>query len=180
MQGYLDTIKSKTGKSVEDLRKLAAKKGLTTRAEIVKWAQSELGLGLGHARAVAHVLLRHEAGSVQEQIDAHFAGGKSEWRSTYETLLTRISKFGKDIQVSPAKAYLSLVRNEKKFAVLQPATRDRFDIGLKLKGMKPAGRLEAAGSWNSLVTHRVKITDQKQIDAEVLRWLKQAYDNASK
>lgn len=178
LQGYLDTIKSKTGKSAEDLRKLAAVKGLSTRAEIVQWAQTELGLGLGHARAVAHVLLRHEAGSIQEQIDAHFKGGKSEWRSTYENLLTKISKFGKDIEVSPAKAYLSLVRNKKKFAILQPATKDRFDIGIKLKGVKPAGRLETAGSWNSLVTHRVRISDPKQIDAEVLRWLKQAYEKA--
>lgn len=129
LHGYLDTIETKTGKTVEDLRKLAAKKGLTTRAEIVKWAQAELGLGLGHARAVAHVLLRHEAGSVQEKIDAHFKGGKSEWRATYEALLTKISKFGKDIEVSPAKAYLSLVRNKNKFAILQPATRDALTLG---------------------------------------------------
>lgn len=44
--------------------------------------------------------------------------------------------------------------------------------------MNPAGRLEEAGSWNSLVTHRVRIKDPKEIDAEVLRWLKQAYDKA--
>jgi hypothetical protein len=135
-------------------------------------------LGLGHARAVAHVLLRHEAGSIQEQIDAHFDGNKGAWRETYETLLTKISKFGKDIEVSPAKAYLSLLRNKKKFAILQPATRERFDIGIKLKGVKPAGRLEAAGSWNSLVSHRVRISDPNEIDAEVLRWLKQAYEKA--
>jgi hypothetical protein len=122
------------------------------------------------------VLLRHEAGSTQEQIDTHFKGNKGEWRETYETLLTKIAKFGKDIEVSPAKAYLSLVRNKKKFAILQPATRERFDIGIKLMGVKPTGRLEPAGSWNSLVTHRIKISDAKQIDAEVLRWLKQAYD----
>lgn len=170
----------KTGKSPEDLRKLAAKKGLTTRAEIFNWAQTELGLGLGrrHARAVAHVLLRHEAGRMQDQIDAHFKGGKAEWRPTYEALLTKISKFGSDIEISPAKAYLSLLRNKKKFAILQPATRERFDIGIKLKGVKPAGRLEAAGTWNSMVTHRVRITDAKQVDAEVLRWLKQAYEKA--
>jgi len=57
-------------------------------------------------------------------------------------------------------------------------TAERLDIGLKLKGVAPAGRLEAAGSWNARVTHRVRITDPKQIDHEVRAWLKQAYDVA--
>jgi hypothetical protein len=47
----------------------------------------------------------------------------------------------------------------------------------KLKGATPSGRLEAACSWNRMVTHRVRISDPKQIDAEVLAWLKQGYAN---
>jgi hypothetical protein len=56
---------------------------------------------------------------------------------------------------------------------------ERLDIGIKLKGVAPTDRLEAAGSWNAMVTHRVRITDPKQIDKEVLAWLKQAYDAAA-
>jgi len=55
---------------------------------------------------------------------------------------------------------------------------DRFDIGIKLKGVAPAGRLEAAVSWNNMVSHRVRISDPKQIDAKLLAWLEQAYDAA--
>jgi hypothetical protein len=40
------------------------------------------------------------------------------------------------------------------------------------------GRFEEAGAWNAMVTHRVRITDPKQIDAEVINWLKQAYDKS--
>ena len=53
-----------------------------------------------------------------------------------------------------------------------------MDIGIKLKGVAPTERFEAAGSWNAMVTHRVRITDPQQIDADVLAWLKQAYDAA--
>jgi hypothetical protein len=49
----------------------------------------------------------------------------------------------------------------------------------KLKGVKPTGRLEAAGSWNAMVTHRVRIGDPRQIDKAVLAWLRQAYDAAA-
>ena len=51
-----------------------------------------------------------------------------------------------------------------------------MDIGIKLKGAAPTDRLEAAGKWNAMVTHRVRIADPKHIDKEVLTWLKRAYD----
>ena len=47
---------------------------------------------------------------------------------------------------------------------------------LKLKGIEPAGRLTAAGKWNNMVTHRVRIGHSDEIDAELLGWLRQAYD----
>ena len=71
-----------------------------------------------------------------------------------------------------------MLRGDRKFAVLEPATPTRLDIGVKLKGVKPAGRLEASGAWNVMVTHRVRIGEPKEINAELLAWLKQAYDAA--
>ena len=53
-----------------------------------------------------------------------------------------------------------------------------MDIGIKLKGVVPTGRLESACAWSSMVTHRVRITDPEQIDPELLAWLKQAYNEA--
>ncbi|MGH6622418.1 MAG: DUF5655 domain-containing protein, partial [Burkholderiaceae bacterium] len=55
---------------------------------------------------------------------------------------------------------------------------DRLDVGLNLKGVEPAGRLEASGSFNAMVTHRVRLAKGASIDAELKRWLKQAYDAA--
>lgn len=78
---------------------------------------------------------------------------------------------------SPTNSYISLLRKGKKFAIVQ-VTFERMDIGIKLKEAKTTGRFEAAGAWNAMVTHRVRIMNPEQIDAEILGWLKQAYDQA--
>jgi hypothetical protein len=60
-QAYMDNIKTKTGKSPEDFKKLAEKKGFlqkgnlkpTVKAgEIVDWLKKDFSLGHGHAMAI--------------------------------------------------------------------------------------------------------------------------------
>jgi hypothetical protein len=70
-----------------------------------------------------------------------------------------------------------VLKGEKKFAIIQ-VTADRIDIGIKLAGTKPTSRLEIAGAWNSMVTHRVRVTKASQLDAPLLSWLRQAYERA--
>jgi Domain of unknown function (DUF5655) len=115
--------------------------------------------------------------SNDEKIDKLFRGNKADWRATYDQLMQKTKKFGKDVNVDPTDTYLSLLKGKKKFAVIG-VTADRMDIGVKLKGVEPKGRLESSGNWNSMVTHRVRIRDPKQVDKEVLTWLKQAHDAA--
>ncbi len=179
-QSYLDNIKAKTGKTPEDFRLLAAKKGLTKNGEIVAWLKADFELGHGHANAIAHVIMSHGAAPVSrdDAVAAHFAGKKSDWRKPYDALAAKVMKFGSDVEIAPAKSYISLVRGAKKFGIVQVSAAERLDIGIKLKGAAPTERLEAGGSWNAMVTHRVRISDPKQIDKEVLAWLKQAYEAA--
>jgi len=176
---YLDNIKAKTGKTPEDFRILAENKGLVKTGEIVAWLKSEFELGHGHAMAVAHVINSHGKASVSadDAVGTFFTGNKAQWRKSYDALIARVNQFGSDIEIAPGKTYLSLVRGAKKFGILQ-TTADRMDIGIKLKGAEPTDKFEAAGSWNSMVTHRVRVTDAKQVDAEVIAWLKRAYDTA--
>jgi hypothetical protein len=63
-------------------------------------------------------------------------------------------------------------------AIVQPTTKTRIDVGLVLKGVEPGGRLEKAGSWNAMCTHRVRVESTEEIDEELLGWLKAAYDGA--
>jgi hypothetical protein len=55
-QAYIDNIYKKTGKTPDDFRKLAEKKGLlkpgVKAMEVVNWLKKEHGLGHGHAMAI--------------------------------------------------------------------------------------------------------------------------------
>ena len=60
-QAYIDNIKTKTGKSPDDFKKLAEKKGFLQNGEIkdgvkageiVIWLKKDFDLGHGHAMAI--------------------------------------------------------------------------------------------------------------------------------
>ena len=177
-QAYLDTVKAKTGKTPEDFAALAAKKGLVKHGELVAWLKSEFDLGHGHANAIVSVLLKSEsrAASSDTKLEKLFSGKKAVWRSSGDDLIRKLEQFGLDVVAAANETYVNINRGKKKFAILQPSSAERFDIGIKLKGVEASGRLEMAESWNAMVTHQVRITDSSQIDAEVLGWLKQAYE----
>ncbi|HKW73443.1 MAG TPA: DUF4287 domain-containing protein [Candidatus Dormibacteraeota bacterium] len=183
-QAYLDNIKAKTGKTPDELVSLAAAKGLVgpgVKAEqIVTWLRDDYGLGRGHAMTIVLILksVSHAKRTGDDAVARHFRGSKARWRQPYDELLSKIRTFGPDVSMGPTESYISLLRGGKKFAVVQ-ITSDRLDIGIKLKGMRPAGRAEAAGTWNSMVTHRVRISEPKQIDREIFGWLRQAYELAA-
>jgi hypothetical protein len=179
-QAYLDTITAKTGMSIDQLLAIARDKGfdspLAKAGDVVTWFSDDYGLGRGHAMAIVR-LLKDQANPVtkNDKVDAVFAGPRDRWRPSYDAILERAKGWGDDVAVAPTDTYVSLTRNGRKFAIVQP-TGDRLDLGIKRKGVDAAGRFEAAGSWNSMVTHRVRITDPAQLDAEVFDWLEAAYE----
>lgn len=183
LQAYLDNITAKTGKTPDEFVALAQAKGLAEpgvkAGPIIAWLKDEYGLGHGHAMAIVATIKKQASPepSAAEKVNRHFAGKRSGWRPVYDKLVEKLGDFGPDIDVAPAASYLNLRRAGRKFAIVQ-VTGERLDIGLRLKGMEPAGRLESAGRWNAMVTHRVRIHNPADLDRELLGWLKQAYAHA--
>jgi hypothetical protein len=94
-------------------------------------------------------------------------------RPLHEELMRLVSALGEHT-VSPKKGYLS-PRRRKQFAMIQPSATGRIDVGLILPAAAVArGRLEPAGSWNALFTHRVRITGPADLDPELDQWLRDA------
>src|SRR5664279_3591813 len=178
-QAYLDTVKAKTGKTPDDFKRLAAEKGLNTYKDLIAWLTAEYGLGIGHARAISSVILYSDDPKTthDEDIAKQFAGGKAGWREPFDDLWEKVHEFGSDVTTATTKSYISLLRNVKKFGIVQ-VTSKAMDIGIKLKGVPVRDRFTEAGAWNSMVTHRVRIDDPKQIDAELIAWLHDAYEKA--
>ena len=110
-------------------------------------------------------------------VEAQYAGAKAALRPVYDALIEVVSGFGDDVEISPKKSYVSLRRN-KQFALLQPSTRTRVDVGINLKDRPATDRLESSGSFNAMVSHRVRLTAVDDVDRELASWLKAAYDAA--
>ena len=178
-QAYLANIQAKTGKQPEDIAAMVRAQGLSKPGVVVAWLKSEFGLGHGHSMAIVSLLRNADrpARSTDDKVAAYFTGTKTKWRAAFDRLVDQARGFGPDVDVSPAATYISLVKSGRKFAIVQ-ATGERMDVGIKLKGTSPAGRLQEAGAWNTMVTHRVHIGTEAELDEEVIRWLLQAYATA--
>ncbi len=172
------SLPATTGKSIEQWIALTQASGKSKHGELVSWLKAGHGITHGYANLIAHYTLKSDAGSMiaegSDLVAEMFAGDRAAMRPVFDALMARISEFGSDIEPSPKKGYLSL-RRTTQFATLHPSTKARFDVGIKLKGVEPSGRLEAAGSWNAMVTHRVRLASASEVDAEVVAWLRQAY-----
>ena len=181
LQSMIDNLAAKTGKSLADWVGVVKKSGLSKHGEIVAKLKKDHGIGHGYANLIAHQAKGSDAGSVAKAggdlVAEQYAGAKAGLRPIYDLLVKNIEAFGTDVELSPKKAYVSL-RRSKQFGLVQPSTATRVDVGLNLKRVAPKGRLEASGSFNSMCTHRVRLESPRQVDAELLGWLRQAYDNA--
>jgi hypothetical protein len=178
LQTMIRNLAEKTGKTLEQWVKLAKASGEEKHGKVVAHLKTEHGLTHGYANLVAHSLLKSAAATTDDQDDLvaqQYGGAKAALKPWYDALRQKISAFGKDVEFAPKKAYVSL-RRSKQFGLIQPSTATRMDVGLVLKGVPAKGRLEASGSWNAMVTHRVRVESASEVDKELLGWLKQAYD----
>jgi hypothetical protein len=178
-QSMIANLEEKTGRNLAGWLKLLSTAGLEKHGQIVKHLKAEHGVTHGYANLIAHKYLAQGSASASEEdlVESQYAGPKADLRAIYEALIAAVEGLGKDVTLAPKKAYVSL-RRSKQFALIQPSTRTRVDLGLNLPGAEPAGRLEASGSFNAMVSHRVRLESPEEVDAEIAAWLQQAYDQA--
>lgn len=179
-QTMIANLEKNTGRTLAQWIALTRDAGLAKHGEMVSMLKTKHGLGHGYANLVVHFLKQEGAptpAAGTDPADEWFAGDKAAMRPVYDAVLAAVKKLGGDIEYSPKKGYMSL-RRSKQFACVHASTKTRVDVGLQLKGLAPAGRLEAAGSWNAMVTHRVRLEQAGQVDAELAGWLRRAYDAA--
>lgn len=181
-QSMLANLKDKTGKTRDGWMAHLAKDGFSAdskHGEIVKHLKGEHGVTHGFANLIAHELRRPSSSEPagDDLVAAQYAGPKADLKPIYDALVARIETFGDDVELAPKKAYVSL-RRSKQFGLIQPSTKTRLDVGINLKGDDPTERLEASGSFNAMVSHRVRVTEAAQVDDEIVGWLKEAYERA--
>jgi len=176
-QTMIANFPAKTGKALGEWLAIVREARLERHGEIVRYLKSAHGMTYGFANLAALTFLSSGGVAKTDLVKEQYAGRKAALRLIYDAVLSAVGTFGTDVEVSPKKSYVSL-RRQKQFAIIQPTTGDRVDLGLNLPGRQPAGRLEASGSFNSMVTHRVRLTKVTDVDRQVVEWLRRAYSGA--
>lgn len=171
-------LAAKSGRTLEQWVASARQSGAAKHGEIVSWLKREHGLGHGYANLVAAKTLEAAApAGGDDLVAAQYAGAKAALRPIHDALAAAVAGFGADVELAPKKTYVSL-RRSKQFGLVQPSTATRVDVGIQLKGVAPTARLEASGSFNAMVSHRVRVERLAEVDDELLGWLRQAYERA--
>jgi predicted transport protein len=175
----LDNLKKNTGKSLEEWIKIVKKEKFEKHGQIMNFLKGDHGFTHGFANLVAHKTLATDAGSEDDKgvLITEQYKGKEHFLPLYEQLAEAIKKFGDDVEFAPKRSYVS-VRRKKQFAMLTPATKQRFEIGINLKGSPSEGILEAISSANAMCSHKINIAADEKLPKEALEWLKKAYDGA--
>lgn len=186
-QKWIAELKQKTGRTLDEWLKFIRKEGPATEAARRDWLKQQHGLGTNSAWWLAE----RSVGKGQESRDPEaylrtaekyveemFAGKKEHLRPIYDSLLKLGLSMGKDTKACPCQTIVPLYRNHV-FAQIKPTTQGRIDFGLALGDTKktPKRLIDTGGfAKKDRITHRFEISSLKDIDDEVMRWLKVAYD----
>jgi len=176
-QTMIENLEKNYGKSLNEWINIVIVSGLKKHGEIVKYLKSEHEFTHGYAGLVAHKVLRSDAasGGGDDKLINEQYKNKAELKKIYDIIIKEISQFGPELEISPKKAYVSL-RVKRQFALIQPSTKSRLDIGINLKGTETTERLESSGSWNIMCSHRVRLTNESEVDSELIGWLRSAFE----
>ena len=178
-QTMIDNLHKNTGRTLEQWIDIVNKESIAKHGDIIKFLKEIHGLSYGFANLIAHKAKGSDAGSAmdQDELITKQYQGKEHFIPIYQKLMSEIEKFGNDIEIAPKNAYVSL-RRKKQFALLQPATKTRFEIGIILKGQESQGKLEAINTPNAMCSHKINIAEINDIDKEVIEWIRAGYEHA--
>jgi hypothetical protein len=186
VRGWIDALPRKTGRSLAEWLRLIEEQGPPAEKERRDWLKAEHGLGTNSAGWLAErsvgkggedddpeAYLRSAVGSVE----AMFAGGKAALRPIYDELLRLGLSIAPDVKACPGATIVPLYRNHV-FAQIKPTTKTRIDLGFALRDTPAAGRLIDTGGFakKDRITHRIPIASLAEVDDEVRRWLRVAYE----
>jgi Domain of unknown function (DUF5655)/Domain of unknown function (DUF4287) len=188
VQKWISELKPKTGRSLEEWLALIQREAPQTGRERFAWLKAKHKLATNSAWWLAE---RSEGRGTEDDsperylaaakvyLAEQYAGKKEALRPIYEELLQQAVELGPDVKACPCKSMVPLYRNNV-FAQLKATNNARFDLGLALtqyRGKLPKRLVGTGGiAKKDRITHRIELKSLDDIDAEVGRWLKTAYD----
>jgi predicted transport protein len=179
LRTIIDNMPEKTGRSLEAWFAEIEKAGLEAHTPIMKLLKGDHGVTHGFANTISNLYRQRQEGGPaagDDLIQAQYSK-KPGLKPFYDRLIKEVQAFGDDVELAPKKAYVSL-RRAKQFAILQPSTKSRMDVGINLKGAAASGALLEGDKWSGMCTHHIQIHSLEDVNEEVIGWLRKAYESA--
>jgi len=188
VQKWITELKPKTGRSLEEWIALVKKEGPKDYQARRAWLKSKYKLGSNSAWWIAE----RAGGKGDEEdsregylatavryVEEQYSGSKAAMRSVFEQLLVLGKALGPDVKACPSKTMVPLYRNHV-FAQIKPTTNTRIDFGLCFTtygGRLPKRLIDTGGlAKKDRITHRIEVSSPDQIDDDLKKWLRAAYD----
>lgn len=188
MQKWIAELKGKTGRSLDEWIALVKEEGPKDEKGRREWLKAKHKMGTNSAWWIAE---RADGRGDEEDspekylqsavqyVEEQYSGPKANLRPIYDRLLDLGKSIGEDVKACPCKTMVPLYR-EHVFAQIKPTTNTRIDMGFalaKYKGKLPKRLIDTGGlAKKDRITHRIELKSVAEIDEEVKKWMKAAYE----
>lgn len=188
MQKWVSELKEKTGRTADEWVALIKKEGPEGHQKRREWLKAKHKLGSNSAWWLAD-RAEGKGGdedspeaylkAAEKYVEGQYSGSKALLRPMYDELLRLGKSIASDVKACPCQTIVPLYRNHV-FAQIKPTTNTRIDLGFALahyKGNLPKRLVDTGGMQKKdRITHRIEIKSAKDIDEDVKKWLKAAYE----
>lgn len=175
LQTMIANMPEKTGKSLEEWKKILQSKNFEKHGKAVNYLKKEHQVTHGFANTIV-TLSKKDTKAPEDLIENQYKG-KENLIPIYKKLISIVNDFGNDVTITPKKTSVSIIR-KRQFALIKPATKTRIDLGLKLKDKPTTERLGNSGPFGTMCTHRVQLNRIADVDNQLINWLKEAYEKS--
>jgi hypothetical protein len=188
IQKWIHDLPIKTGRTLEQWIRHVKADGPASVKESRLWLKAEYGFGTNMAWWLAEKACGEKRKLVEDTPESYlalapqyveqmYAGPRAALRPLYDALIHLAGQLGGDVRICPCKTMVPLYRRHV-FAQIKPATSKRIALGLALGDEPFTARLRDTGGLakKDRITHAVSIAALSDIDLQVKRWIKQAYE----
>jgi hypothetical protein len=175
---WIRVLEKKTGKGLNHWNTRIKKHKFTDARSLKAWLADE-----GVSGYAGQLLVMERFGypdfvttSAGKLIDEQYAD-RPHLRPIYEAIIRAARDLGEFV-IQVRKGFVSLVTPRRTFARVQATTKSRVDLGLRIEGIKPSGRLQPSRIHETMKL-QISFMKPEEVDAEARRWLKKAYDENS-
>ena len=172
---WVRLLQESTGEDLEAWNERVAREGLPDEQSLRAWLTQQGVTGYAQTLLVMERFGYPDflLASASELIDGQYED-RPGLRPIFDAIVDAALEFG-EVVTQARKTYVSLVTPRRTFARIQPTTKTRLDLGLRLEGQQPGGRLQPSTIQETMKL-QIGLTSADQVDDEVLRWLRRAYD----